>query len=147
MLQLEKALAASENKKSTLNERNSQLLAEVAQYLLQITKCEQENSALQLARTSLEGCEGKAQQEVTALRIEISQLQSQLQEAQRELHIANTQVSVCTAAAAFAIHCTTQLILHSGRTANVDCCHNDSYCSMLHHTAKWMVCGAQVMHE
>ena len=108
VLQLEKALAASENKKSSLNERNSQLLAEVAQYLLQITKCEQENSALQLARTSLEGCEGKAQQEVTALRIEISQLQSQLQEAQRELHIANTQVSVCHCRCGIchSLHCT-----------------------------------------
>lgn len=90
--ELEKALAASENTNSSLSERNCELQAEVTDYLLQFSKFEQEINALQLVRTSLEGCEGKTQQEVTALRLEISKLQSQLMEVQRELHQANAQV-------------------------------------------------------
>ena len=112
MLQLEKALAASEITNSSLSERNCELQAEVTDYLLQFSKFEQEINALQLVRTSLEGCEGKTQQEVTALRLEISKLQSQLMEVQRELHQANAQVPII-AAAAFAIHCTANTSFHT----------------------------------
>ena len=111
MLQLEKALAASEITYSSLSERNSELQAEVTDYLLQFSKCEQEINALQLVRTSLEGCEGKTQQEVSALRLENSQLQSQLMEVQREFHLASAQVPI-TAAAAFATHCTANTAFH-----------------------------------